>query len=134
MRKPEFLSRRSYALVLLPVAVVAAYFAWAFLGQMLKGRELALEVQSQIETNRSLQQKQAELKAKLQYYESGGYEVMAEKRAREELNMAREGDIVLLPVYSDTVSASGQTAEPSAAPSPAAQESLFDRLEHLFQP
>lgn len=134
MRKPEFVSRRSYRLVLLPILIVAAYFAYAFVGQMLKGRELAMEVQSQLEMNSTLQQKQTELKAQLEYYESGGYEVMAERRAREELNMAREGDIVLLPVYSDTAGFSTTEVGASPTPGPAGQESLLDRLLHLLRP
>jgi cell division protein FtsB len=133
----RLLAKPVYTAIAALVLLFALFFCYQLFGQMFKGRELSSELDAQVQQNEKLQTQQSELKSKLEYYKSGGYDEYAEQRAREDLNLSREGDVVLLPVpVTDTAQAGPvgtATAEvPGASGQPSPGDSFFDKIGHLF--
>ena len=109
--------------VILVVVLVVGGIGWAFVEQLTLAQELRGE-QGKLEVMVATREaRRGALTATLAYVQSDEY---VEEWAREELKMARPGEVVLIPV----VSAEGD--EPEGAPAEAADDRELDVPERPF--
>jgi cell division protein FtsB len=133
----RLLAKPVYVAIAALVVLFALFFCYQLFGQMFKGRELSSELDAQVQQSQQLQKEQSDLKSKLDYYKSGGYDEYAEQRAREDLNLSREGDVVLLPVpFTDTAQVGALGTATAAVPGESGKQaegdSFFDKIGRLF--
>ena len=117
-------------LVIVLVLIVGAYFLVAFGEQAWKARQLDAEVaQSQAAVDDLTAQQQA-LQGQLKEYSSDQYLAYVESTAREDLNLSRPGEKVMLVRW-----VGGAPAAPSPSPTAAAKsttEANWDKWLQLF--
>ena len=122
------------------LGLAAAFFLVRYGQEVLSEHDLNSQIAAQRSANSNLTDENARLQASLQYYQSDKY---IEQRAREELNLRRPDEEVLIPVgdqpqaAASTTSPAGQTgAQPNATagPTPTADEPNWQKWLDLFSP
>jgi cell division protein FtsB len=122
------------------LGLAAAFFLVRYGQEVLSEHDLNSQIVAQRSANSNLTDENARLQAALQYYQSDKY---IEQRAREELNLRRPDEEVLIPIgdqpqpAASTSSPAGQTgAQPNATyePTPTADEPNWQKWLDLFSP
>lgn len=120
------------------LGLAAAFFLVRYGQELLLGHELNDKAAAQRVINSQLQDENTRLKAALEYYRSDKY---IEQRAREDLNLRRPDEEVLIPISATPQAAAtpSSTAKSPApeTPSPAggeADEPNWQRWLDLFSP
>ena len=124
------LHRMRGRLVIVLVLIVGAYFLVAFGEQAWKARQLNAEVaERQAAVNNQIAQKQR-LQAQLDQYSSDQYLAFVEQKARQDLNLSRPGEHVLLVRWTGNPSPTPSVSA-TATPEPA-HKANWDKWLNLF--
>jgi cell division protein FtsB len=100
-------------LISLGLLAISIWMLVGLIGQVIASAQIEREQAEMHGELATLERENADLKRKVTYAESPAY---AEQIAREQLGMARDGDIVILPTFQDTPASS---AAPTTLPLPA---------------
>lgn len=115
-------------LISIGLVAISCWMLAGLIGQVLTSAQIERQQKELNVELAQIERENAELKRQLAYAESPAY---AEQVAREQLNMARDGDVVILPTFRDTPAADTQaTAVP--LPIPTAQPNWQGWKEALF--
>lgn len=107
--------RQSSAYVISMIMVaITLWMLTNFVGQLLTSAQLERRIQELQTDITQLEAEKRSLEQQVAYTESSAY---AEQVAREQLGLAREGDVVILPTFPDT-SPEAQVEAPQALPQP----------------
>src|SRR5205814_2127549 len=129
----------STAALWLVLGLAVTFFLVRYGQELLLAHDLNEKAAAQRTANAALRDENSRLKALLQYNQSDKY---IEQRAREDLNLRRPEEEVLIPVAA-TLGATGQSATPSikspaqpgnAAPTPAPEQANWQNWLDLFSP
>jgi cell division protein FtsB len=107
---------------------ISCWMLFGIVGQVITGAQLEQQrAEAQAEVSK-LKAENASLQGDVDYAESPAY---AEKVARDELILARDGDTVILPTYPD-VTATAVLPTPAPLPNPTAQPNWRGWQQALF--
>lgn len=111
----RFLARSQGRLVIAAVIMVSLYFIVAFGEQAWKARELETELAERQAAMVELEARRDSLQRQVELYSSERYPLYVEQAARRDLNLAKEGDTVLLVRWLSTPTTTSDPApEPEA--------------------
>jgi cell division protein FtsB len=121
------------------LGLAAAFFLIRYGQEVLMEHDLNSKIAQQRIDNAKLADDNSRLEASLQYYQSDKY---VEQRAREDLNLRRPDEEVLIPIGDQSQPATGTTGAtgaqaaptPSAAQGSASQEPNWQKWFDLFNP
>ncbi|HEX7103259.1 MAG TPA: septum formation initiator family protein [Nitrolancea sp.] len=122
------LHRMRGRLVIVLVLIVGAYFLVAFGEQAWKARQLNAEVAERQSAVNDLTDQKQQLQAQLDQYSSDQYLTFVEQKARQDLNLSRHGEKVLLVRWTGSAS---PTPAATATPEPA-HKANWDKWLDLF--
>ncbi len=129
----------STAALWLGLGLAVTFFAVRYGQELLLAHDLSDKASAQRIANSSLQDENSRLQAQLEYYHSDKY---IEQRAREDLNLRRSDEEVLIPLVPDQAT-TGQTDTQIAvssslsiaeAPMPTPQRANWQKWLDLFSP
>jgi cell division protein FtsB len=123
----------STAALWLVLGLAAVFFVVSYGQELLLAQQLNEQAAAQRQANEVLQDENTRLQALLQYYGSDKY---VEQRAREDLNLRRPDEEVLIPVEAAPhQDESGDTLadEPEATPTPALEQANWQKWFDLFR-
>ncbi|HVX29165.1 MAG TPA: septum formation initiator family protein [Nitrolancea sp.] len=124
------LHRMRGRLVIVLVLIVGAYFLVAFGEQAWKARQLEGEVAERQSAVDELTQQKQQLQAQLDQYSSDQYLAFVEQKARQDLNLSRPGEHVLLVRWTGGASPT-PAASATATPEPP-HKANWDKWLDLF--
>jgi cell division protein FtsB len=104
-------------LILILLAVAGVYFAISFTAQIFKSRDMLAQVEAQRTENQALEAGNQRLRDQVAFGNSDAYLQYVERVAREELDMARPDETVIL-VVPPTPEAGSDTTNPDSSTSP----------------
>jgi cell division protein FtsB len=119
------------------LGLAAAFFLVRYGQEVLMEHDLNSKIAQQRIDNANLEEENARLQASLQYYQSDKY---VEQRAREDLNLRRPDEEVLIPIGDQSQAATGTGSGASGqavatpGPAPAVQEPNWQKWLDLFNP
>ncbi|NWG22722.1 MAG: septum formation initiator family protein [Chloroflexi bacterium] len=100
----------------LGMVVLSLWMLASFIGQVMTGAQLERRREALIAENARIEAANIALRSEVEYAESPAY---AEQIAREQLGLAAEGDVVVLPTFADRPAAEVvPTPVPLPAPTP----------------
>jgi cell division protein FtsB len=122
------LHRMRGRLVIVLVLIVGAYFLVAFGEQAWKARQLNAEVAERQSAVNDLTAQKQQLQVQLDQYSSDQYLAFVEQKARQDLNLSRPGEHVLLVRWTGSAS---PTPAATATPEPT-HKANWDKWLDLF--
>jgi cell division protein FtsB len=128
---PATFSRQRGRLAIVCVIVAAAWFVVAFGEQAWRARELQAEVDQQHSAIVALDREHATLQAQVNRYATDAYFTYAAGRARRDLNLAKDGETLLLVHWGPPDTAAAARA-PTPVPTPAPAQPNWRRWLELF--